>query len=142
MVKSCTKCKWESNCISMEGDFSIPPGECQEGNKWEPVLNCESCYYYYIDECNHDYFCKSMEYYEPKREVPEEDKVNHPKHYNMFCTEVIDVIKSCLTEEEFKGYLKGNMLKYRMRAGFKNKDKREEDLDKSNWYQDKVLGET
>lgn len=110
--KNCTKCKWESNCINMEGDFSKPPGECNKGDKWEPI----------------------------EIEAVEEDNVNHPKHYNMFCTEVIDVIKACLTEEEFKGYLKGNMLKYRFRAGFK--DNREEDLRKSNWYQDRVLGET
>ena len=94
-------------------------------------INCDACKYSY-----HTCFGKVGECNNYNKWEPKEDKVNHPKHYNMFCTEVIDVIKSCLTEEEFKGYLKGNMLKYRFRAGFK--DNREEDLRKSNWYQDRI----
>jgi hypothetical protein len=66
------------------------------------------------------------------------DNVNKPKHYNQFQTEVIDIIKSCLTRSEYEGYLKGNLIKYRMRAGFK--ENRDEDLNKSNWYQDKLEG--
>lgn len=62
--------------------------------------------------------------------------VNKPRHYNMFKMEAIDVIKNLLTEEEYVGYLKGNMLKYRLRAGFK--EDREQDLAKSNWYQDRL----
>lgn len=63
------------------------------------------------------------------------DPIN-PQHYKQYAVEVIDLIQQALTPEEFKGYLKGNMLKYRFRAGYK-KD-REEDLEKSNWYQDKL----
>lgn len=63
------------------------------------------------------------------------DPIN-PQHYKQYAVEVIDLIQQALTPEEFKGYLKGNMLKYRFRAGYK-KD-REEDLKKSNWYQDKL----
>lgn len=70
-----------------------------------------------------------------------EDVINHPSHYTFFQKEVIDVIKECLTPEEFKGYLKGNVIKYRMRAGIKGgTEKRQEDLDKSNWYQDRLNG--
>lgn len=69
----------------------------------------------------------------------EEDIVNHPSHYTFFQKEVIDVIKECLKPEEFKGYLKGNIIKYRMRAGIRGgTEKRQEDLDKSNWYQDRL----
>jgi hypothetical protein len=64
------------------------------------------------------------------------DSVNHPSHYTFYKKEVIDIIKDCLTPEEFKGYLKGNLIKYRMRAGLKND--RDEDLKKSNWYQDRL----
>lgn len=67
----------------------------------------------------------------------EKDMVNSPSHYKVFQTEAIDIIKDALTLEQFKGYLLGNMLKYRLRAGFKDKKKKEEDLKKSNWYQDK-----
>ena len=66
-----------------------------------------------------------------------EDMVNSPSHYKIYETEVIDIIQSCLTPEQYEGYLLGNMIKYRMRAGWKNEDKRTEDLDKSNWYQDR-----
>lgn len=68
----------------------------------------------------------------------EKDMVNNPDHYKMFQAEAIDIIESALTHEEYVGYLKGNMLKYRLRAGFKEKSKRDEDLNKSNWYQDRM----
>lgn len=49
-----------------------------------------------------------------------EDVINHPNHYKWFPDkEVIDVIESVLTEEEWRGYCKGNSLKYRLRAGKK-----------------------
>jgi hypothetical protein len=68
-----------------------------------------------------------------------EDIINHPSHYTFFKKEIIDTIRDSLTPEEFIGYLKGNMIKYRMRAGIKGGiEKRKEDLDKSNWYQDKL----
>ena len=62
--------------------------------------------------------------------------ISNPKHYTQYKKEVIDIIKDCLTDEEFKGYLKGNIIKYRMRAGLK--DDRDQDISKSNWYQDRL----
>lgn len=49
------------------------------------------------------------------------DNVYRPPHYQLFPDgdEVIDVIRSYLTDEEFIGYCKGNILKYRLRAGHK-----------------------
>lgn len=65
------------------------------------------------------------------------DPVNNPKHYDLFPNEQsIDLIEKCLTPEEFKGFLKGNCLKYRLRAG--NKGDLQQDIDKANWYQDKL----
>ena len=49
----------------------------------------------------------------------DEDLVNHPSHYNQGGIETLDIIKMSLTKEEYKGYLKGNVLKYRERAQFK-----------------------
>lgn len=61
------------------------------------------------------------------------DPVNNPKHYKLFPDmEAIDVIERTLTPEEFAGYLKGNALKYRLRAG--EKGDTQQDIDKSNWY--------
>ncbi len=42
-------------------------------------------------------------------------------HYELWKgTEAIDVIKQMLTEEEYKGFLKGNILKYQLRTGKKD----------------------
>jgi len=62
-----------------------------------------------------------------------EDVVKNPSHYQLFPdTEVIDVIRGQLTEPEFKGYCKGNVLKYRLRAG--KKDDVQQDIDKADQY--------
>jgi len=62
------------------------------------------------------------------------DNVKKPYHYNWLKKEVIDIIKDSLSEEEFKGYLKGNIIKYSLRAGIKDPSKTEEDLAKRNVY--------
>lgn len=64
------------------------------------------------------------------------DNVNHPKHYTDGKIECIDYIRDKLTDEEFRGYIKGNILKYITRERLKNKD---EDLQKAKWYLDKLL---
>ena len=71
--------------------------------------------------------------------VTTEDLVNSPNHYAFFesdtgYTEAIEIIASSMTHEEFKGYCKGNALKYRLRLG--KKDKVEQDLAKANKYQE------
>lgn len=68
------------------------------------------------------------------------DAVNHPKHYKLFPgQEAIDIIQAALTPEEFRGYLKGNALKYRLRAG--NKDDLQQDIDKAEWYRSRLISE-
>ena len=67
------------------------------------------------------------------------DPVNHPSHYMVGGIETIDIIQSLLTPEEFVGYLKGNILKYRERAEFKGKP--DEDRKKARWYFDKLKEE-
>ena len=66
------------------------------------------------------------------------DMVNHPDHYNKGGIETIDLIKMALSDDEFKGYLKGNVLKYKLRAPYKGKES--EDHDKAKVYYD-WLGE-
>ena len=51
--------------------------------------------------------------------------------------EAIDIIQSRLTKEEYIGYLKGTKLKYDLRYPFK--DHPEQDLEKSDWYKNKLL---
>ena len=66
------------------------------------------------------------------------DLVNKPNHYNIGGIETIDIIKAMLTEEEFKGYLKGNILKYRERA--EHKGNTEQDYAKAKKYYDWLEG--
>ncbi|WPH66340.1 nucleotide kinase [Klebsiella phage NNA-G4] len=61
------------------------------------------------------------------------DAVNSPKHYQFFPDlEAIEVIARSMTQEQFYGFCLGNRLKYRLRAG--NKDKLEQDIAKSDKY--------
>ena len=72
------------------------------------------------------------------------DAVKEPNHYQMFGTvEVIDMIKELLTEEEFRGYLCGSVLKYRLRAG--KKDNTLQDIAKAlryeQWLKEGIKGD-
>ena len=106
------------------------------------VQTCEDtagCYYHKKEDdknnCTNDNLRENLS---KENGIKINDKINHPSHYTYFQKEVIDIIQDCLTPEEFKGYLKGNLIKYRMRAGLK--DNRNDDLDKSNYYQDRLKG--
>lgn len=62
-------------------------------------------------------------------------KIN-PEYYKMGGIETINFIKAKLTEEQFKGYLAGNAIKYLSR--FEHKAG-EEDLQKAQWYLNRML---
>ena len=64
------------------------------------------------------------------------DPVNHPSHYTQGMVECIDAIQSSMSFEAFTGYLKGNVLKYLWR--YQNKGKALEDLQKAQWYLNKL----
>ncbi len=65
------------------------------------------------------------------------DPVNHPQHYFIGGIETIDYIKAKLSPEEYRGYLKGSVIKYLSRAGHKGDEK--EDLEKARWYLDRMI---
>lgn len=65
------------------------------------------------------------------------DPVRKPFHYNQKGIECIDAIEAALTEDEFRGYLKGNMLKYTWRERYKGKAI--EDLKKAADYCNRLL---
>lgn len=71
---------------------------------------------------------------EPKQE--EKDAVNHPSHYTDGKYECIDYMESCGYVNN--GYL-FNAVKYISRAGKKDPDKLDEDLDKAVWYLKRML---
>ena len=61
------------------------------------------------------------------------DIVKAPPHYKVMDTEAKNIIRKALTDDEFRGYCLGNVLKYRLRAG--KKDDAEQDLSKANEYE-------
>ena len=58
--------------------------------------------------------------------------VNSPSHYQLDGMEVIDIIKAVLTPEEYRGFLKGNDLKYIFREPHKGNPA--QDVSKHIWY--------
>ena len=70
------------------------------------------------------------------KESPENDSVNHPSHYTQGDIECIDAIEASMSSEEFRGYLKGQIIKYIWR--YEDKENPLEDLDKDNWYLTKL----
>ena len=68
----------------------------------------------------------------------EEDMVGSPKHYNTGNIECIDAIEESMSSVAFKGYLKGNCMKYLWRYDYKGKQV--EDLQKAGWYLNKLTG--
>ena len=67
----------------------------------------------------------------------EEDPVNKPSHYNEGAVECVEAIEASMSSEEFKGYLKGNTIKYIWRYDYKGKPV--EDLRKARWYLEKLI---
>ena len=66
--------------------------------------------------------------------------VNHPKHYGGDTEyECIKVLKAWLSPEEYKGFLRGNAIKYLCRTG--KKDDVKQELNKAAWYINKLLEE-
>ena len=68
-----------------------------------------------------------------------DEKIN-PDHYKAGGIEVIDVLRAKLTPEELRGFLKGNAVKYLMRAGRKDGEKDMEDYKKAAWYTQMLSG--
>jgi len=65
------------------------------------------------------------------------ETINHPDHYNAGAIECIDAIEAALTPEEFRGFCKGNALKYIWRQRHKGQDS---SLAKAAWYLARLLG--
>lgn len=64
------------------------------------------------------------------------DNVNNPAHYGQGSIECIDYIKDFLNEDEYTGYLRGNIAKYLHRWRYKNGL---EDLKKARWYLEALI---
>jgi hypothetical protein len=67
----------------------------------------------------------------------DQEKVDHPKHYNQYPFEVLDMMVAIWGRERVIDYCLINAFKYRMRLGYKDDIKL--DLEKERWYLDKAL---
>ena len=70
--------------------------------------------------------------------IESQNAVNHPSHYNSGKYEVIDILQGMMSPEEFRGFCKGNVLKYILRADHKH-DTPTEDFKKAHWYLNKLI---
>ena len=62
------------------------------------------------------------------------DPVNHPDHYTNGKQEVISVLENTLSDIQFQGYLKGNILKYLLRYDHISIEPKYQSLEKAEWY--------
>lgn len=69
--------------------------------------------------------------------TPEKPIDTNPAHYKVGGIECIDYLRAKLTPEEFRGFLKGNAVKYLSRAEHKGNA---EDYAKANWYTAMLTG--
>jgi hypothetical protein len=67
------------------------------------------------------------------KSTTEAEQINHPAHYNQGGIECIEALAAGLSPEEFRGFLKGNVIKYLWRANHKGGA---EDYKKAAWYLD------
>ena len=96
--------------------------KCEHGQPMN--MDCELC----LDDAA-DKFNAIMQANEAK--YIKKDIINHPPHYTQGGIEAIDAIEAALTPEEFRGYCKGNALKYIWREKHKGQN---ESLKKAIWY--------
>lgn len=99
--------------------------EFEQTGKGRPAVNCPEC--------------REALKHEPKATV----KVRHiePEAKATPTIESVDVIRAVLTPEEFKGWCKGNALKYSLRAGRKDPAKEVQDLAKAGVFLSWITGE-
>lgn len=107
-----------------EGDVTPPPGFKALNELFAPVEEDQGC---------KDGFCPLPSL---KTQEAKPDLVNHPPHYASGAIECIEAIETQLTPEEFRGYCKGNIVKYVWREKSKGQT---ESLKKAKWYLDRLI---
>ncbi|AZU99802.1 nucleotide kinase [Bacillus phage DK3] len=85
--------------------------------------------------CYKNYLEKIKEKYKEK-----EDVINKPNHYHEAGIDPITIGEKIFTKEEMNGFYKMNMLKYWYRAGKKDGNSKEQDLEKYEFYRKKLEG--
>ena len=96
--------------------------------------NCYSPHSAICSDCEHQEECRADLIAKTEANT---DEVNHPAHYTQGGIECIAAIEAALTPEEFRGYCKGNAIKYLWRMNYKGG---KQSLEKAMWYMKRLLG--
>ena len=109
----------EDDCAKFEKDCEKLRKNCQESRS--------------IDDITTEEWDRMSKTFTGKLYHPQDthDPVSQPDHYNKGAIEAIEAIKASMHPQEYKGYLKGNCLKYLWRYEYKNGI---EDLKKAQVY--------
>lgn len=78
----------------------------------------------------------TLEVYEEDLKTVEESSPYHNEHYMEMPVEPFDLMRVLMTKEEFLGFLKGNIIKYALRAGRKKGVSADDDVDKYTYYKE------
>ena len=131
---NCDTCKY-SYPLNCDDCFS-PDYKNWELAEIEPKKGCFNCYY--SGMCDD---CKKYSMWKPKtgkippgkiRIIEAIDRDPKSRYYDHGGIETLDIIKAKLTQEQYKGFLLGNVIKYSCRANFK--DSFERDIEKACFY--------
>jgi hypothetical protein len=116
----------EDDCAKFEKDCEKLRKNCQESRS--------------IDDITREEWDKMSKTFTGKLHHPQDnhDPVAQPDHYNKGAIEAIEAIKASMHPQEYKGYLKGNCLKYLWRYEYKNGI---EDLRKARVYLEWLIKE-
>lgn len=94
----------------------------------------------YIDEEDYKFWWSPAAFLEhvvtadkEEESILSSDEKYHDKHYSACVVEPIIAMQHILTAEQFKGFLMGNAIKYRLRAGYK--DDAKADIEKALRYE-------
>lgn len=122
-------------------------GECElrRPHKWEHPSLISCLEYAVATEDELDEAIKIIteaenEAIKPENDVIKNDNVEHPSHYTTGGIECIDAIKASMSSEEYKGFLKSQVIKYVWR--YRLKGKPVEDLKKARFYLERLIIET
>ena len=139
-VKNCDMDKKIKDTIKTWDDWKIDEynnnfaiSKYSEKLPYNSEKNCDTCKNYntYFD-CSQ---CNNGDEWEKAEE--KEDLVNHPKHYNMYRVEVIDIIEDATKElKGMEAVNLGHIIRYVLRYQFKNGV---QDLKKARFYLDKQI---
>lgn len=79
---------------------------------------------------------RDLNFIRKKKQLENQDKVNHPSHYQKGGKECIDVMLELYGIQAVIHFCECNAFKYRWRAGLKTGESTEVDLKKAKWYED------